>query len=72
VADRFFKWVDGYFAVQGFPPNGPFCWTELGARQVSSVQSLLTTRRLHEVAPYDYLVDIRSLAFRSLDDFNQF
>jgi len=35
-----------------------FCWTELGARQVGIVQSLLTTCKLHEVDPYDYLVDV--------------
>jgi transposase len=104
VAERFFKWVDGYFAAQGFLPSSPFtkamayirerraglevylddpdvsidtnhleralrvipmgrrnwlfCWTELGARQVGIVQSLLTTCRLHDVDPYDYLVDV--------------
>jgi len=35
-----------------------FCWTELGARHVGIVQSLLTTCKLHEVDPYDYLVDV--------------
>lgn len=35
-----------------------FCWTELGARHVGMVQSLLTTCKLHEVDPYDYLVDV--------------
>ena len=35
-----------------------FCWTELGAKQVGIVQSLLTTCRLHEINPYDYLVDV--------------
>ncbi|WP_414041941.1 IS66 family transposase [Acidithiobacillus sp. M4-SHS-6] len=35
-----------------------FCWTELGAKQVGIVQSLLTTCRLHDVNPYDYLVDV--------------
>ncbi len=38
--------------------NWLFCWTELGARQVGIVQSLLTTCRLHDVDPYDYLVDV--------------
>ncbi len=104
VAARFFKWIDSYFAGQGFLPSSPFtkamayirerraglevylddpdvaidtnhleralrvipmgrrnwlfCWTELGARQVGIVQSLLTTCRLHDVDPYDYLVDV--------------
>ena len=35
-----------------------FCWTELGARQVGIVQSLIATCRLHGVDPYDYLVDV--------------
>ena len=35
-----------------------FCWTELGAKQVGIVQSLLTTCRLHDINPYDYLVDV--------------
>ncbi len=34
------------------------CWTELGAKQVGIVQSLLTTCRLHDINPYDYLVDV--------------
>jgi transposase len=35
-----------------------FCWTELGAKQVGIVQSLVATCRLHGVDPYDYLVDV--------------
>ena len=35
-----------------------FCWTELGAKQVGIVQSLLTTCRLHDINPYDYLIDV--------------
>ena len=35
-----------------------FCWTELGARQVGIVQSLLVTCRLHDIDPYDYFVDV--------------
>ncbi|MDV7389879.1 transposase domain-containing protein, partial [Arthrospira platensis SPKY1] len=31
---------------------------ELGAKHVGIVQSLLTTCRLHQVDPYDYLVDV--------------
>ncbi|QAU23772.1 transposase [Dyella sp. M7H15-1] len=38
--------------------NGTFCWTELGAQQIAIVQSLLATCRLHDVNPYDYLVDV--------------
>jgi transposase len=38
--------------------NWLFCWTELGAKQVGIVQSLLVTCRLHEIDPYDYLVDV--------------
>ena len=35
-----------------------FCWTELGAKQVGIVQSLLTSCHLHDINPYDYLVDV--------------
>jgi transposase len=38
--------------------NWMFCWTEVGARYVGIVQSLLTTCRLHGVDPYTYLVDV--------------
>jgi transposase len=38
--------------------NWLFCWTELGARQVGIIQSLLSTCRLHGVDPYRYLVDV--------------
>lgn len=38
--------------------NWLFCWTELGARQVGIMQSLIVTCRLHEIDPYDYLVDV--------------
>lgn len=38
--------------------NWLFSWTELGARHVGIVQSLIATCRLHEVDPYDYLVDV--------------
>jgi transposase len=38
--------------------NWLFTWTELGAKHVGIVQSLLTTCRLHEISPYDYLVDV--------------
>jgi transposase len=38
--------------------NWLFCWTELGARYVGMIQSLLTTCRLHGINRYDYLVDV--------------
>lgn len=38
--------------------NWNFCWTELGAKHVRIVQSFLVTCRLHNVDPYDYLVDV--------------
>ena len=38
--------------------NWLFCWTELGAKQVGIMQSLIVTCRLHEIDPYDYLVDV--------------
>ena len=38
--------------------NWLFCWTELGAKHVGIVQSLISTCRLHGVDPYTYLVDV--------------
>jgi len=38
--------------------NWLFCWTELGARHVGIMQSLIVTCRLHGIDPYDYLVDV--------------
>ena len=38
--------------------NWLFCWTEAGAEHVGVVQSLLTTCRLHDIDPYEYLVDV--------------
>jgi transposase len=35
-----------------------FSWTELGAKYVGIVQSLIVTSRLHQIDPYDYLVDV--------------
>jgi hypothetical protein len=35
-----------------------FCWTELGAKHVGIVQSLISTCRLHRVDVYTYLVDV--------------
>ena len=41
-----------------FGENWLFSWTELGARHVGIVQSLLVTCRLHDIDPYDYFVDV--------------
>jgi transposase len=38
--------------------NWLFCWTEIGAKYVGILQSLLVTCRLHGVDPYTYLVDV--------------
>ena len=38
--------------------NWLFSWTELGARHVGIMQSLIVTCRLHGIDPYDYLVDV--------------
>ena len=38
--------------------NWLFCWSEVGARHVGVIQSLMTTCRLHEINPYTYLVDV--------------
>ena len=38
--------------------NWLFCWTELGARHVGIIQSLIVTCRLHGIDPYTYLVDV--------------
>lgn len=35
-----------------------FCWAELGAKHIGMMQSLIVTCRLHQVNPYDYLVDV--------------
>jgi transposase len=35
-----------------------FCWTELGAKHVGIIQSLIVTCRLHGVDPYTYLIDV--------------
>jgi transposase len=35
-----------------------FAWTELGAKQIGIVQSLIVTCRLHQIDPYTYLVDV--------------
>jgi transposase len=35
-----------------------FCWTELGAKQLGVIQSLIVTCRLHGVDPYTYLIDV--------------
>jgi transposase len=38
--------------------NWLFCWTEVGARHVGIIQSLLASCRLQGVDPYLYLVDV--------------
>ena len=38
--------------------NWLFCWTEVGARYVGVIHSLIATCRLQGVAPYTYLVDV--------------
>jgi len=38
--------------------NWLFCWSEVGAKHVGIIQSLITTCRLHQVDPYTYLVDV--------------
>ena len=38
--------------------NWLFSWTELGAKHVGIMQSLIVTCRLHQIDPYDYLVDV--------------
>ena len=38
--------------------NWMFAWTEMGARRVGVIQSLLVTCRLQGVDPYSYLVDV--------------
>ncbi|HXJ78231.1 MAG TPA: IS66 family transposase [Candidatus Methylomirabilis sp.] len=38
--------------------NWLFCWTEIGAKYVGVLQSLLATCRLQGVDPYTYLVDV--------------
>lgn len=38
--------------------NWLFSWTEMGARHIGIVQSLIVTCRLHQLDPYDYLVDV--------------
>jgi len=38
--------------------NWHFCWTEMGARHVGTLPSLLTSCRLHGIHPYTYLADV--------------
>jgi transposase len=38
--------------------NWLFCWTEVGARHVGIIYSLLASGRLHGVDPYVYLVEV--------------
>jgi len=38
--------------------NWLFSWTEVGAKHIGIIQSLLVTCRLHDINPYTYLVDV--------------
>ncbi len=38
--------------------NWLFCWTEVGAKHLGTLQSLIATCRLQDINPYDYLVDV--------------
>jgi transposase len=38
--------------------NWLFCWSEVGAEAVAILQSLIVTCRLHDIDPYEYLVDV--------------
>jgi len=38
--------------------NWLFSWTELGAKHIGIIQSLLVTCRLYDINPYTYLVDV--------------
>ena len=38
--------------------NWLFCWSEVGAEAVATLQGLIVTCRLHDIDPHDYLVDV--------------
>lgn len=38
--------------------NWLFCWTEIGAHYAAIAYSLIATCKLHDVKPYEYLVDV--------------
>ena len=38
--------------------NWLFSWTEVGAKHIGMLNSLIVTCRLHDINPYDYLVDV--------------
>lgn len=38
--------------------NWMFCWTEVGAKYVGIIQSLVVTCKMHGINPYVYLVDV--------------
>jgi hypothetical protein len=38
--------------------NWLFCWSEVGAEAVATIQSLIVSCQLHGIDPYDYLVDV--------------
>ncbi|SFV13257.1 transposase domain-containing protein [Pseudoduganella namucuonensis] len=38
--------------------NWNFCWTEIGAEYVGVIRPMVVTCRLHNIDPYDYLIDV--------------
>jgi hypothetical protein len=63
IVERLFDWIDRQLerALRVIPMgrrNWLFCWSELGAKDVGIVQSLIVTCRLHDIDPYTYLVDV--------------
>ena len=38
--------------------NYLFCWTELDAKHVGVIRSVIVTCELHDIDPYVYLVDV--------------
>ena len=38
--------------------NWLFSWTEIGAEHIGIIQSLIVTCRMHDINPYDYLIDV--------------
>lgn len=38
--------------------NWMFCWSEIGAKYVGIIQSLVVTCKMHDIDPYVYLVDV--------------
>jgi transposase len=38
--------------------NWLFCWSDIGAEAVATLQSLVVSCRMHEIDPHAYLVDV--------------